>query len=77
MCRRFVTRAGHQLFDDDELGLGRSGDPQVLQYGEAIFVSPVVENLADEEDGDLILLRRLRVEEVVAFVTKIQRATWE
>ena len=70
MRRRFVTRAGHQLFDDDELGLGSGSGAQVLQYGEAIFISPVMENFADEEDGDAILLRRLWVEEIVAFVKK-------
>jgi hypothetical protein len=56
VCRRLVTRAGHQLFDDDELCLGPGGDAQVLQYGEAIFISPVMENLAEEKDGDVVYL---------------------
>jgi len=47
----------------------------MLQYGEAIFVSPVMENLAEEEYGDVLLLRRLRCKEVVGLVIKCQCAT--
>jgi len=47
VCRGFVTGTGYQLLDNDELGLGRSGDAQVFQYGETIVVSPVVEYPAD------------------------------
>jgi hypothetical protein len=47
VCRGFVTGTGNQLLDNDELCLGRSGDAQVLQYGETIVVSPVVEYSAD------------------------------
>jgi len=72
VCRGLVTCIGHRLFDDDELGLGPSGSTQVLQYGEAIIVSPVMENFGDEEYGDVVLLRRLWVKEVVAYITKYQ-----
>jgi hypothetical protein len=75
VCCRFVTYTGHQLFDDDELCLGPGGDAQVLQCGKAIFISPVMENLAEEEDGDVLLLRRLRCKEVVGLLIKCQCAT--
>jgi hypothetical protein len=70
--RRFVTYTGHQLFGYDKLCLRPSGGAQVLQYGEAIFISPIMENLAEEEDGDVLLLQRLRCEEVVGLAIKDQ-----
>jgi hypothetical protein len=66
--RGFVTGTGYKLFDDDELGLGPGGGTQMFQYGEAIFVSPVVEYFADKEDGDVLLLRWLWFKEVVTLV---------
>ena len=66
--RGFVTGTGYQLFDDDELGLGPGCGAQMFQYGEAIFVSPVVEYFADKEDGDILLLRWLWLKEVVTLV---------
>jgi hypothetical protein len=72
MRGRFVAGACYQLLDKEELRLGSSGNAQILQYGEAILVSPVVEHLADEEDRDVFLLRRLRIKETVALGTKCQ-----
>jgi hypothetical protein len=72
---RFVTGTGYQLFDDDELGLVSGGGAQVFQYGEATLVSPVVEYIADEEDGDILSLRRLWLDEVVTFAIKRQWVT--
>jgi hypothetical protein len=72
--RRFVTGTGYQLFDDDELGLWPCGGAQVFQYGKTILISPVVKYFADEEDGDILLLRRLWLKEVVALVNKPQWA---
>jgi hypothetical protein len=44
----------------------------VFKYGEAILVRPVVEHSAKEEDRNalrviIIMQRRLRVEEILAF----------
>ena len=75
MCRGFVTGTGYQLLDNDELSLGHGSDAQVFQYGETIVVSPVVEYSADQEDRDIVFLRRLWVKEAVAFVMKGQCAT--
>jgi hypothetical protein len=72
VCRGLVTCTRHRLFDDDELGFGPSGHTEVLQYSETIIVSPVMENFGDEEDGDVVLLRRLWTKEVVAYITKCQ-----
>ena len=72
MCSWFVTGTCHQLIDDDELGLGPSGFAQVFQHSEGILVCPVVEYSADEEDGDVPLLRWLRVKETVALEIKRQ-----
>jgi hypothetical protein len=44
----------------------------MFEYGEAILVCPVMEHLAKEEDRDALRVinmpRRLRVEEVLAFL---------
>ena len=39
----------------------------MFEYGEAILICPVMEHIADEEDGDALGVRRLRLEEVVGF----------
>ena len=70
MCSRFVTGMCNQLFDDDELCFRASGIAQMFQYSETILVLPVVQYSAQKEDGNILLLRRLRVEEVVALGTK-------
>ena len=62
----FVAGARYHLFDDDELRLGSSGDSQVLQDGDTVFVGPVVQDLADEENRDIFLPRWLRVKETEA-----------
>ena len=43
----------------------------MFQYGEAVLVRPVVDNLAEEEDGDTLLACRLWFEEVLALETQI------
>ena len=43
----------------------------MFQYGEAILVRPVVEYSAQEEDGNILLVRRLRVKEVMTLGTKM------
>ena len=70
MCSRFVTGMCHQPFDKDELCLGASSDAQMFQYSETILVRPVVKYSAQEEDGNILLLRRLRVKEVVTLGNK-------
>jgi hypothetical protein len=42
----------------------------MFQYDEAILVRPVMEYSTQEEDGDVIFLRRLWVKEVVALGTR-------
>jgi hypothetical protein len=48
-CGGFVTGICHQLVHNDELGLGASGNSQMSQYGQAIFVGPVVKHPAQKE----------------------------
>jgi hypothetical protein len=67
MRSRFVTCTCHQPSNNDKLGLRASGNAQMFQYCEAILVGPVVKHSAQEEDGDVLLLHRLRVKEVVSF----------
>ena len=50
VCGGFVTGICHQLVHNDELGLGASGNAQMFQDGQAIFVRPVVKHPAQEED---------------------------
>jgi hypothetical protein len=38
----------------------------VLQDFDAVFVRPIVKNLAEEEDSDVFIPRWLRFEEIVA-----------
>ena len=64
---RFVTGICHQQVNTDELGLGASSSAQIFQYFEAIFVGPVVEHFAQKEGRDVLLLRGLRVKEVLTF----------
>ena len=75
VCGGFVTGICHQLVHNDELGVGASGSAQMFQYGQTIFVRPVVKHPAQKEDRD-VLLRRLRVEEVVAFGIRRQKTSW-
>jgi hypothetical protein len=62
----FVARARYQPFDEDQLRVRPSGVSQMLQDCDAVFVRPVVENPAYQEDCDVFLPRRLRGEETVA-----------
>ena len=50
VCGGFVTGICHQLVHNDELGVGASGSAQMFQYGQAIFVRPVVKHPAQKED---------------------------
>lgn len=43
----------------------------MLEYGDTIFVSPVVDHFAKEKHGDVLLPRGLRVKEAVAFRTQL------
>ena len=43
----------------------------MFQYGEAVLVWPVVGDLAEEEDGDVLLACRLWFKEVVALETQM------
>ena len=70
MCNRFITGTCYQPVNDDEFGLRAGGSAQVFQYGEAILISPVVEYLTNDEDGYILLLRRLWFKEVMALVIK-------
>src|ERR1700730_5480637 len=65
LWNRFVAGTRHQLVNNDELGLRSSRNAQMFRYNETILVCPVVENFANEEDGDVLLLRRLRVKEAL------------
>jgi len=69
MCNRFIASTCYQPVNDDELGLRAGGSAQVFQYGKAILIGPVVEYLANNEDGYILLLHRLWLKEVVALVT--------
>ena len=75
MCRRFITGMWCQLLDNDELCLRASGIAQMFQYSETILVLPVVQYSAQKEDGNIVLLRGLRVEEVMALGTRRQLST--
>ena len=74
MCSRFVTGMCRQLFDNDELCLRASGSAQMFQYSKTILVLSVVKYSAQEEDGHILLLSRLRVEEVVTLGTRHELA---
>ena len=60
----FIAGACYVLFDNDQLRLGTGGDSQMLQDFEAVFVRPIVENHAEEENCNIFLPRWLRVEEI-------------
>lgn len=62
---RLVAGIGHQQVNADQLGVGAGTGAHILQYFEAVFVGPVVENSAQKEDRDVLL--GLWVEEVLAF----------
>ena len=70
----FVTGTFHQLVDDDKFRLGTSSDAEVFQYGKAILIRPVMEYFAQEEDRNVVLLRRLWFKEAVALEIKCQCA---
>jgi hypothetical protein len=72
MCSRFVTSICHQPSNNDKLGLRASGSAQMFQYCEAILVGPVMKHSAQEENGDILLLRRLWVKEVVSFGSDVR-----
>jgi len=72
MCGRFVAGKCHQLVNDDKLCLRAGGDTQMFKYSQAILVGPVVEHSAQEEDGDILLLHRLRVKEAMSLGIKRQ-----
>ena len=72
MCGRFVAGKCHQLVNDDKLGLRGSCNTQTLQYSQAKLVGPIVEHSAQEEDSDILLLHRLRVEEAMSLGIKRQ-----
>ena len=72
VCGGFVTGICHQLVHNNKLGLRASGIAQTFQYGQAIFVCPVVKHPAQKEDRN-VLLRRLRVQEVLAFGIRRQK----
>ena len=71
MCGRFVTDIRYHLVNDDKLSLWPSCGAQMLEYGDAIFVSPVVDHFAKKKHGDVLLPRGLRVKEAVAFRTQM------
>ena len=70
MCSRFITGMCYQLLDNDELCLMANGFAQMFQYSETILVLPVVKYSAQKEDRNTLLLRRLRVKEVVTLGTR-------
>jgi len=61
---RLVSGIRHQQVNADQLGVGAGTGAHVLQYFEAVFVGPVVEDSAQKEDRDVLL--GLWVEEVLA-----------
>ena len=60
----------HQQVNADELRVGAGTGAHILQYFQAIFVGPVVENSAQKEDRDVLL--GLWVEEAPAFGIRCQ-----
>ena len=70
MCSRFITGMCYQLLDNNELCPRASGFAQMFQYSETILVLPVVKYSAQKEDRNTLLLRRLRVKEVVTLGTR-------
>jgi hypothetical protein len=62
-----VDRTGvrEHVVHDDEHRVGRGGGAQVLQDRHAVFVRPVVEDLAKEKDRGRLCAWWLRLEEVV------------
>ena len=63
---RVVAGTRYVQFRNDQLRLGPSGGSQVLQYFDAAFVRPIVKNLAEEENCDVFISRRLWFEEILA-----------
>jgi len=76
VCSGFVTNTCHQLVNDDKLRLWTSSDAQVFQYGKAILIRPVMKYLAEQEDGDVVLLCWLWFKKTMALEVKRQCAAW-
>jgi hypothetical protein len=59
------------MLEDKQLGVRPRSRVEMLEYGQAILVCPVVEHIAKKEDrGDfqiVIMTRRLWVKEILAF----------
>lgn len=72
MCGRFVAGKCHQLVNDNKLCLRAGCNTQVFQYSQAVLIGPVVEYSTQEEDSDILLLYRLRVEEAMSLGIKRQ-----
>ena len=70
MCNRFITDTCNQLRNDHQLSLGSSCSAQMFQNSNAILVGPIVEHFTEEKDRDVLLLPRLRFEEVLYFPFK-------
>jgi hypothetical protein len=60
----FVAGVRYVLFDNDQMRLGPSGHPKMPQDFEAVFVRPIVENHAEEENCDIFLPHWLRFKEI-------------
>jgi len=60
------------VINHNELSLKTSCHAQMFQYREAILVGPVVKYFAQEEDGDILLLNRLWVKEVMGFGFRVR-----
>jgi hypothetical protein len=63
---RVVAGTRYVQVANDQLRLRPSGGSQVLQDFDAVFVWPIVKNLAKEEDSDVFIPGWLRFEEIVA-----------
>jgi hypothetical protein len=62
----FIAGVRFVVFDNDQLRLGPSGDSQMPQDFDAVFIRPIMENLGEEENCDVFLPRWLRVKETEA-----------
>jgi len=61
-----VAGIRYMQFTNDQLRLRPSSGSQVLQDFDAVFIRPIVNNYAEEEDSDVFIPRWLRFEEIVA-----------
>ena len=62
----FIAGARYVLFHNDQLRLGPSRGSQMPQDLDAVFVRPIVENHAEEENCNVVLPHWLRVKETKA-----------